>query len=128
MIYLDSSVVLAHLLAENRQPEQSIWDGYLISSRLLQFEVWNRIHTKRLTKTHADEAVAFLRRIELLELTPAVLERALDPFPIPVRTLDSLHLASVEYIRAQGNSIKLASFDRRMISAARALGVEVCDL
>jgi hypothetical protein len=54
-----------------------------------------------------------------------VLERALEPFPTPVRTLDALHLASVEFLRANGQSVELASYDDRLIASARALGIPV---
>lgn len=37
MIYLDTSVALAHLLAEDRQPPASLWDETLVSSRLLEY-------------------------------------------------------------------------------------------
>jgi len=35
VIYLDTSVALAHLLAEDRSPPSQLWDQTLISSRLL---------------------------------------------------------------------------------------------
>ena len=59
----------------------------------------------------------------LLELTSSVLARALDPFPIPVRTLDALHLASAEFLRRQGHEIRIASYDARMNEGARRLGI-----
>ena len=46
MIYLDSSVALAYLLAEDRFPPDILWDQPLVSSRLLECEVWNRINAK----------------------------------------------------------------------------------
>ncbi len=36
MIYLDSSVALAHLLAEDRFPSEDLWQQQLVSSRLLE--------------------------------------------------------------------------------------------
>ena len=39
MIYLDTSVALAWLLTEDRQPPASFWDGTLVSSRLLEYEI-----------------------------------------------------------------------------------------
>jgi len=62
-------------------------------------------------------------RVALVELTPPVLARALEPFPHPVRTLDALHLASIEFLRAQGQLVQLASYDDRQIAAARALRI-----
>lgn len=122
MIYLDSSVVLADVFLEKRTPPQALWHQDLVSSQLLEYEVWNRIHARRLTRGH-DAVRALFTRINLLGLDAARLARALEPFPMPVRTLDSLHLATIEFLRAQGTEITLASFDRRMIAAARALGI-----
>lgn len=66
--------------------------------------------------------------VAMLELTPPVLSRALDAFPIPVRTLDALHLASCEFLRSRGQRIELASYDGRMVDAARAIGLPLVDL
>ena len=52
MIYLDSSVALAHLLVEDRAPPETIWQAPLISSRLLEYEVWNRVHACGLGHSH----------------------------------------------------------------------------
>jgi hypothetical protein len=54
VIYLDSSVALAHLLAEDRSPPESIWKETLVASRLLKYEVWNRIHARRLARSHGE--------------------------------------------------------------------------
>jgi hypothetical protein len=59
-------------------------------------------------------------RITLMDLTPSVLVRALAPLPIRVSTLDALHLATVVYLCERGDTVELASFDRRMLDAARA--------
>ena len=121
MIYLDTSVALAHLLAEDRVPPDRLWQEPLISSRLIEYEIWTRIHARKLTRSHADEVRSLLGRLALIELAPPVLARALEPFPKPVRTLDGLHLASMDFLRNQGQSVTLASYDERLINGARAL-------
>jgi uncharacterized protein len=93
VIYLDTSVALAQLLAEDRMPPPNLWAERLIASRLLEYEIWTRLNTRRLGKSHGEEARELIQRLALVELAPPVLERALEPFPIPVRTLDALHLA-----------------------------------
>ena len=123
MTYLDTSVVLAQLFAEDRRPPDDLWTEPLIASRLLLYEVWTRVHARGLTRQHDEAARAVLDAVNLIELTPMVLSRALDPFPVPVRTLDALHLASMEFLRGQGRSIELASYDQRLIAGARALGI-----
>lgn len=126
MIYLDSSVVLAYLLSEDRSPPDTLWEESLGSSRLLEYEVWNRVH--RSSKVHGDSARALLNCIQLAELTPNVLSRALQAFSVPVRTLDSLHLATIEYLRGLDSDIALASFDERMLASARALNIPIYKL
>lgn len=128
MIYLDSSAVLAQLFAEERSLPESVADSPLGSSRLLEYEVWSRIHARGLTHPHFDAANALLARLRLIELSPPVLLRALAPFPVAVRTLDGLHLATIEFLRARGEDIELASYDRRLVAAARALGIAIYPL
>ena len=123
VIYLDSSVVLAQLFAEDRVPPAALAQGSLISSRLIEYEIWNRIHARGFTHSHHDAATAFLDRVSLIELSPPILARALKPFPIAVRTLDGLHLATIEFLRAQSEDIELVSYDRRLIAGAQALGI-----
>jgi hypothetical protein len=41
--------------------------------------------------------------------------RALDPFPIPVRTLDALHLA-IEFLRVRQQQVELESYDGRLVA------------
>jgi hypothetical protein len=61
-------------------------------------------------------------------MSEAVLVRALRPFPVTIRTLDSLHLATCEFLRAQGDSVELASYDNRLLTAARTLAIPIVAL
>ncbi len=128
MIYVDTSVALAHLFAEDRRPPASFWTETLVSSRLLEYEIWTRLHARKATGSRAEAARDVIARISLLELAPSVLSRALEPFPVSVRTLDALHLASCRFLRSRGQRVELASYDRRMAKAARALGIPLRDL
>jgi predicted nucleic acid-binding protein len=125
VIYLDTSVALAHLLGEGRHPPAALWDEPLVASRLLEYELLVRLNARRLTRTHLEAAQQLIARLALLELSPPVLARALDPFPVELRTLDALHLASLEFLRTQGAEVALASYDGRMLQAARALDIPV---
>lgn len=125
MIYLDTSAALAHLLAEDVQPPEELWRGSITSSRLLEYELWTRLHSQGLGKSHGEAARAVLGRVSFLELAPPVLARALQPFPVQVRTLDALHLASMEFLRAHGQEVELVSYDKRLLAAARALKLKV---
>lgn len=128
MIYVDTSVALAQLLAEDQRPPASLWSETLVASRLLEYEFWTRLHARKIAESHGDAVRGLMGRIAVLELSPPVLARALEPFPLPVRPLDALHLASCEYLRNQGQTVALASYDRRMTDVARAMEVQVLAL
>lgn len=125
MIYLDTSVALAYFLSEDRTPAPDLWRDVLVSSRLLEYEFWNRLHARGLTKTHAEGARALLARVSFMELSPMVLARALDPFPVAVRTLDAIHLATADYLRSRNQTAPLATYDERLAAGARALGLPI---
>lgn len=125
MIYVETSVLLAQLLAEDRFPPAALWERPLISSRLADYEVWTRVHARKLGKSHGEQVRLLIGRLALVELAPVVLARALEPFPSGVRTLDALHLASLEFLRRNGQSVELASYDERLLRAARALGMPI---
>jgi hypothetical protein len=128
LIYLDSSVALAQLLGEGRVPAESFWDGLLISSRLLEYEIWNRIHARGFGESLDGATRALVGRVVFIELDRLVLARALRPFSVPVRTLDSVHLASIEFLRSGGEEIELASYDNRLVAAAQVLGIPLAAL
>jgi len=123
VIYVDSSVALAHLLDEPRSPPEELWIERLTSSKLLEYEIWNRIHTYGLMDSHSESARALLLRITLIELNELVLARALEPFPVRIRTLDALHLATLVFIQSRSQEVELASYDVRLLEAAGALGI-----
>ncbi len=128
MIYVDTSVALAQLLAEDRRPPESLWTETLVSSRLLEYEVWTRIHARRLTKSHSEVVRGLLASLAFIELVPTVLGRALEPFPTKVRTLDAIHLASLLFLRERDNSIALATYDDRQRAVAKRLKIPLVDL
>ncbi len=127
MTYVDTSVLLAGLLAEDRHPSEAFWRKPLVASRLIEYEVWTRLNAYRLTDSHGEAARALMTRLAFLELSPIVLSRALEPFPEPVRTLDALHLASAYFLNEREPKLTLATYDRTLASAARALGLRVIE-
>jgi hypothetical protein len=128
VIYLDTSVALAYLLSEDRAPPESLWRETLVSSRLLEYELWVRVNARGLGATQGDNVRQLLGRVALVELLPAVLARTLEPFPIVLRTLDALHLAALGFLRGLGQKVELASYDVRQLEAARALGIPISPL
>jgi len=85
------------------------------------------IHSLGLGDSHGEPLRSLLGRLAFLELARPVLARALEPFPLAVRTLDAIHLASVEFLRSQNQSVTLATYDSRMREAAERIGIPLWD-
>ena len=128
LVYLDTSVALAQLFAEDRRPAPGLWERPLVSSRLLEYEIWVRVNAMGLGAGHCDAARELIGRVAFVELDRPVLARALEPCPLPVRTLDALHLASLEFLRGQGQAVQLASYDTRLLEAAKRMGIAIAEL
>lgn len=128
MIYLDSSVLIAQLLAEDRRPPAELWSESLTSSRLLEYEVWTRVHARGMGRRLGEVLRNLLARLSMLGLERPVLARALEPFPVPVRTLDAIHLASADFLRRHAQELTIATYDGRMREAGRAMGFDLYPL
>jgi predicted nucleic acid-binding protein len=128
MMYVDSSVVIAEILVERRRPGGDFWAGPLVTSRLLEYEVWTRINALGRKESHAEGASFLLRGFNMLDLHPSILARALLPFPEQVRTLDAMHLASADFLRGRGQDISIATYDTRFREVARQMEFELYPL
>ena len=130
--YVDASVLLRVVLGEaNALPEWDVIEP--VSSVLTRVESLRVIDRAALTFRLDDAAVATarsdlidaLRTFVLAPLSDAVLERAADPFPSSVGTLDAIHLATALHVRADEPELHLATHDAELGLAARAMGFEV---
>lgn len=128
MIYLDTSVALAHLLAEDRQLPDAMWSETLVASRVMEYEVWTRLNARGLEKSHGEAARALIGRVAFVELIADIVARVREPFPSAVRTLDALHLATVTFLLNHGQSVQLATFDQRLALVARKLKFQLYPL
>jgi len=118
-------VVLADLFKEARHPESEFWEHTLFASRLTEYEVWVTLHSRRRADELAERAEWVLDQIQFLEMTPAPLDRAKLPFPVSLRTLDALHLASADWLRREGFPVEFATYDARLREAALVMGFGV---
>lgn len=131
--YIDSSVVvrLVFAQAEPLRAWHEIERG--LSSVLLRVECLRVVDQARIRFRLSDAEVArrragmlqLLDGIELIPMNSIVLDRAAEPFPTSLGTLDALHLASALAIRDAVPSVMLATHDERLGVAASALGFEV---
>ena len=84
----------------------------------------------RLTAAQEQEAIRALRGFErrcfILDVDRAVLDRVRRPFPVePIRTLDAVHLATMELLGEPPQLMTVVSRDVRVRENATALGYAV---
>jgi predicted nucleic acid-binding protein len=132
--YVDTSALLRLVLRESGAIDDLRSADTLISSELTAVEIARTIDRMRLQGLlTTDEAGARLRLVhewlealDLVLLRPPVLARASEPMPVPLGTLDAIHLATALVWRDRvGPVASLATHDSALGTAARAFGFSV---
>ena len=132
--YVDSSVLLRVALGQpNALPEwRDIERG--VSSALVMTESLRTLDRVRLRVNLSDIEVARRRAtilalidsLELVEIDSSVLDRAAQPMPTELGTLDAIHLASALLWKdALGSDPVMATHDKALALAAQAHGLKV---
>ena len=132
--YLDASVVVRKLQREaGSLKEWGQWKR-AFSSELLRVEVLRAVDRARLRGALTDNEVAdivmrsraILDGLELLQLSPSILNRAAQSFLTPLGTLDALHLASaVRLTESTGIELTFLTHDAELGTAARTMNFVV---
>ena len=137
ILYAESSAVLAWLLAEPEGEKVALAlraADHVIVSDLLFVECDRAcIRAETLAALTPGQAAAVRARLarvgahwETLRLSPPVIERSRQPFPVePVRSLDAIHLSSALDVRPALPEIQVLSLDERVRRNALKLGFEV---
>ncbi len=132
--YLDTSALLRLVLRESGALEDLRSCEAFVSSELLAIESLRSLDRLRLQGALTTEEAAsrrvivteWLEAVDLVMLQRPILARACDPFPVPLGTLDALHLATLLVWRERiGKTAVLATHDPALALAARSFGVEV---
>jgi predicted nucleic acid-binding protein len=129
-VYVDSSVLLRVVLNESKR--LAAWSRITtaVSSELIRVECLRVLDRLRLSSAMDDRELSrrrattleVLEGFELVRVNRAIIERASDPFPTLLRTLDALHLASALLVRSRYKSIRFATHDDELADAALGLG------
>lgn len=130
--YIESSALLAAFLEGDTAARRAIRArGRHVTSALTLSEAQRVVLRSRLAgRMTVDQERAtirglrtFARRCELVAVSDEVLERAARPFPIePIRTLDAIHLSSIELLRESPQLLTVVTRDNRVAANAVALG------
>lgn len=132
--YVDSSVLLRVALGQgNALPEwRQIQQG--VSSALVQTESLRTLDRLRLRANLSDREIASRRAtildliasLELVDVDAVVLDRAAQPMPTELGTLDAIHLATALLWKEMTQvSLTMATHDGALALAARAYGLAV---
>jgi predicted nucleic acid-binding protein len=133
ILYLDSSALLRIVLREAGALEEVRKAEALVSSELLAVECPRTLDRLRLQGALSlEEAVVrreavteWLEAVDLVLLQRSVLSRASEPLPVPLGTLDALHLATaLLWQEQQAKSLVMATHDGNLALAARSFGIE----
>jgi predicted nucleic acid-binding protein len=132
-VYVDSSVLLRIVLNERGALRTWRRIDRPIASELIRLECRRTIDRARIRERLSDQTVARLRAavlglldtFHILPLDTVVLERAADPFPTLLSSLDAIHLASALLVRSQVADLRFATHDGELATAAQAMGFEV---
>ena len=133
ILYLDSSALLRIVLREAGALEEVRKAEALVSSELLAVECLRTLDRLRLQGALSlEEAVVrreavteWMEAVDLVLLQRSVLSRASEPLPVPLGTLDALHLATaLLWQEQQGKPLVMATHDGSLALAARSFGIE----
>jgi uncharacterized protein len=132
MTYVDASVLLRVVLREE-SPLATWRDISPVSSELIRFECLRLIDRARAAfgiddQTSSNQRAAILTALSafaLAQVSAPVLERAADPFPTALGTLDAIHLATALQLRQEYADLAFATHDRELATAARSVGFTV---
>ena len=132
--YIDTSALLRIVLREAGALDELRSYVGLVSSELIVVESMRTIDRLRLQGSlTAEEAASRLRiindwleAIDLVLIRPPVLSRASEPMPMPLGTLDAMHLATALIWRDRvGPLPAIATHDSMLGTAALAFGFDV---
>ena len=132
--YLDSSVVLRVVLGQPDNLAALLPELEPITSALTRVECLRALHRLRFIDPSASEALLdkwavlgrVFRSMALVQIGPRILSDAAQPLPMPLATLDALHLATAGALRLRRSpELAFATHDRQLGRVAEAMGFEV---
>lgn len=124
-LYLDTSAAVKLVVAEPESGALATWiadhDDRIVGSDLLRTEL---LRTVRRGAPHLmGRARGVIDAVDVLVLRTELFERAAEIEPLPLRTLDALHLACALDLGDELDGV--VTYDDRLAAAARDHGVAV---
>lgn len=130
--YVESSALFAAGIEQDVTAIQAIrGEGVRVCSALTFAEVRRALavarSSGRLSQDQQRHGLTWLRRFErrceVVDVSASVLARLGRPFPVePVRSLDAIHLATIETLDEDPAAVAVVTRDHRIAENARAMG------
>jgi len=133
-VYVDASVIVRFVLEQPGCFERLEQYGDRVTSRISEVECLRAVEAARLRNLLSLDEAADRRRLaytwvhsmDRLAVTGTVLRRAGDAYPLSIKSLDALHLASALVWRERrAADLVFATHDRQQGRLAAALGFPV---
>jgi hypothetical protein len=105
-----------------------------VASEILKIECFRTIDRIRHVLNLSEDEVAnrhaglhkAIRSIRMVKFSDSISQRACDPFPVTLKTLDAIHLSTaVLWRQHEKKEILFLTHDDQLSKAARSLGFEV---
>lgn len=132
--FLETSVLLRFVFGEAGGLSDLNRKSHLIASELIRLEALRTIDRMRIRQNLSSREVAYrmggvsevLKYVEMISIQSFVLERASVPFPVPLGTLDAIHLASaLLWKQSERKNLIFLTHNLALARAATALGLDV---
>jgi hypothetical protein len=130
--YLDSSLTLRYILKGETAIQHALACDQVVSSELMEIECRRVLHRCRMQGELDDTGLVLaterleklLSGISLIQLTAPIKKRAMEAFPLMIKTLDALNLATALYFveKRPADTIIIFSHDESMNRCAKVLG------
>jgi len=132
-VYLDSSVILRVVLGEPGTLREWSRITLAVTSEIAKVECLRTLDRLRIVGAVPDRELARRRTttlelfhgIETIRVNRAILDKAREPFPTLVRTLDAVHVASALLVQPRISALRFATHDADLATAAIAVGLKV---
>jgi predicted nucleic acid-binding protein len=133
-VYWDSSILLALAMEESHQLVDWRSHECRIGSELVRVECFRSLDRIQLAGRSTPEKLlkarenlfALLAVLDVVPIHGEILRRASDPFPLPVRTLDAIHLSTaIAWRDRYEQEVVFATHDKTLGKAAAAVGFTV---
>ena len=135
--YIDSSVLLRFVLDQPDPLSDLLRIEGRVTSLVAEVECLRALESARTRgQLDMDESAdrrrlvhAYLRRMRRLPVTASVLRRAGEAYPLPVKSLDAIHLASALLLRdREARDLVFATHDRQLGRLAAVMDFPVIGL